>query len=156
MSTPILSEFVGKVVPVYDLPTGRGLLAAEDLPKGAIVASFVDADIVDEMSIYSVQVGHDEHIRHDALDLLNHSCEPNVFLDVTRKVVQTNRVVRRGEELTFFYPATEWAMLRPFPCFCRSKNCIGLVSGARDLPAKVLGRYHLTPHVAELHELQPA
>ncbi len=58
--------------------------------------------------------------------------------------------IRAGDELTFFYPATEWAMDRPFDCRCRSGRCLGQVQGASQLPAHVLQGHRLSPHIETL------
>lgn len=34
------------------------------------------------------------------------------------------------EEMTFFYPSTEWEMTQSFSCYCGSPACIGEIRGA--------------------------
>lgn len=58
--------------------------------------------------------------------------------------------LRAGDELTFFYPSTEWAMAQPFECRCGEKECRGVISGAKDMEEKVLREYWLNEHVEEL------
>jgi len=60
------------------------------------------------------------------------------------------RPIAEGDELTFFYPSTEWAMAEPFECGCGAGECIGRISGAREIPLSVLGRYRLNPHIVRL------
>ncbi len=135
--------------PIDNLNTGCGLVAKVDILKETIIGSFADARRVSHMDIYSVQIGDTMHIRHWIMDNLNHGCDSNVRLDVFNHNVVATEFVPAGRELTFFYPSTEWAMLRPFQCSCGSVRCIGLVSGAKFLPTHVLDRYHLTPHVSQ-------
>ena len=45
------------------------------------------------------------------------------------------RDIAAGEELTYFYPSTEWEMDRPFRCLCGAPDCVGVVSGAKAPPA---------------------
>lgn len=52
-----------------------------------------------------------------------------------------------GEELTFFYPSTEWEMDRPFICLCGSPSCVRLVAGAKHLAVETLGRYYINQHI---------
>ena len=66
------------------------------------------------------------------------------------RVVEGKRV-KAGDELTFFYPSTEWEMARPFQCTCGAEGkCIGLVNGAKFLDKQVLARYWLNSHILEL------
>ena len=48
------------------------------------------------------------------------------------------RDIEKGEELSFFYPSTEWEMQAPFICLCGASNCIHVVAGARFLPLSTL------------------
>ena len=137
---------------VDNLKHGRGLIAKRHLGKGDPIMSFHDARPVEQMDIYSVQIGRDLHVRHWIVDHLNHSCESNVHFDVERRLIIASRDIDAGEELTFFYPSTEWSMLRPFPCGCGSAHCIHWVAGAHVLDSDVLNRYPLTPHVLDLLE----
>ena len=137
---------------VDNLKHGRGLIARRDLNEGEPIMSFADARTVERMDIYSVQVGRDLHVRHWIVDHLNHSCDSNVHFDVERRLIIASRDIDAGEELTFFYPSTEWSMLRPFSCGCGSANCIEWVAGAHALAFDVLNRYPLTPHVLAMLE----
>ena len=57
--------------------------------------------------------------------------------------------VAAGEELTFFYPSTEWEMASPFICLCGAPNCIHVVAGARFLPLSTLEQHFLNRHIRE-------
>lgn len=58
--------------------------------------------------------------------------------------------LKAGDELTFFYPSTEWDMAQPFDCLCKSKGCRGRISGAKDMKLGVLDAYWLNKHVEDL------
>ena len=58
--------------------------------------------------------------------------------------------IEKGDELSFFYPATEWEMDAPFICLCGAANCIHVVAGARFLPLSTLERHYLNPHIREM------
>ena len=63
------------------------------------------------------------------------------------------RGLREGDELTFFYPSTEWSMAQPFECLCKTGMCKGTIKGARDMRVSDLDDYWLSEHVKELlHE----
>jgi len=101
----------------------------------------------------TIQVGATAHVEEDerGLALLRHSCEPNVVVDTSALfMVFALRDIAAGEELTCFYPSTEWDMVRPFVCGCGAPQCVRFVAGARYLPANVLGRYFVNAHIRRL------
>ena len=55
-----------------------------------------------------------------------------------------------GDELCFFYPATEWRMAQQFICNCGKPNCVGLIQGAADTPTEVLEKYKLTDFIKSM------
>jgi hypothetical protein len=57
------------------------------------------------------------------------------------------RDIAIGDELRFFYPATEWRIAQEFICHCGKPNCIGLVRGAADTPIAILNQYKLTDFI---------
>lgn len=59
-----------------------------------------------------------------------------------------------GDELTFFYPSTEWSMAQPFTCLCGHQSCRGTISGAKDMTARQLEGTWLNGHIRELLEEQ--
>ena len=61
----------------------------------------------------------------------------------------SRRDIEKGEELSFFYPSTEWEMQAPFICLCGSANCIHVVAGARFLPLSILETQYLSKHIRE-------
>lgn len=60
------------------------------------------------------------------------------------------RGLQPGDELTFFYPSTEWRMAQPFACACAAPSCRGRISGAADMTARQLEGYWLSGHVRAL------
>lgn len=103
-----------------------------------------------EKTYTSVQIDINHSIEEFYLAHLNHSCEPNVIVDTTKLELRAIRDIGPGEDLTFFYPSTEWHMAQPFQCLCGSPRCIGKVSGARDLPLNVLGQYFINQHIGAM------
>jgi hypothetical protein len=103
----------------------------------------------------TVQVGREEHIvlSPDHLQFVNHGCEPNVLFDVSAFCLVALRDIDPGDEIVYFYPATEWRMAEAFECRCGSPRCLRRVTGAADLPDDVLRGYSLSPVVRRLlHE----
>jgi len=81
---------------------------------------------------------------------MNHSCAPAVVIDVTRQAVIANRDLAPGDELTFFYPSTEWEMARPFECCCGEPECLGWITGAKELPRERRNDYFFNPPIETL------
>ena len=87
---------------------------------------------------------------HGTAMFINHSCDPNVILDMDNMVMIACRDIKAGDELTFFYPSTEWEMDAPFICLCGASNCIHVVAGARFLPLSTLETHYLNRHIREM------
>jgi hypothetical protein len=127
---------------------GKALRVQQPIPNGSVVLS-LESDVIriPAPTVTSIQVGVDEHIDGPPTLYLNHSCEPNVFVDAGTLTVVAIRDISPGEDIQFFYPANEWHMSVPFECTCGTKSCLGLVSGAREIDHEVLGRYRLNDHI---------
>ena len=106
---------------------------------------------------HTLQIGAEEHVKLDPPELtfINHSCTPNARFDVEAGELRALLPVAAGEALSVFYPATEWAMAEPFRCCCGSSECLGVVSGARDLDAQVLLAQRAAPHIVQQVSRRP-
>ena len=82
--------------------------------------------------------------------MLFRSCEPNVAFDVERWALVALSPVAPRDELTFFYPSTEWTMASPFDCACQSPRCLRRIAGASHAPAGSLSGRVLAPHIKRL------
>lgn len=130
----------------------KALHARRAFAPGDTLVEFSARATLDEPTVHSVQVSETEHIllEPEFLQYTNHSCSPNVVLDVERMAVIAIARIEVGDELVYFYPSTETTMKQPFFCGCRSPHCLGFIQGASHLPADVLGRYHVADHVRVL------
>jgi hypothetical protein len=130
---------------------GARLITERAFGAGEVIGKLEGYRVSNTPTYLSVQVGPETHIEGlGQFDYLNHACAPTTVVDTERLEVRAARDLQPGEELTFFYPSSEWVMAQPFTCLCGASGCLGMVSGARDLPRDVLERYHLTPHIREL------
>jgi hypothetical protein len=68
----------------------------------------------------------------------------------TLSVLAGPRGLRPGDELTFFYPSTEWQMAQAFDCFCGTPSCRGRISGAGNMDPKALEGVWLNGFVREM------
>jgi hypothetical protein len=127
----------------------RALYATVAIDAGASIAEFHAAAIMHTPSYLTVQKDDDEHIHLSPahLQYVNHSCAPNAFFDTTYMSLIALKAIAVGEEITFFYPSSEWDMAQSFSCRCGSEQCLGEIKGAAHLPADVLIRYHLTDYI---------
>jgi hypothetical protein len=130
---------------------GARLLIEVPRRAGELIHHLSDPTVRLTPSVYSIQVGPQTHVDDlGPLAYINHSCDPNTVFDAEALALRTLRDVEAGEELTFFYPSTEWDMHHPFVCRCAAPQCVRVVAGAKYLSADVLGRYFVNPHIRAL------
>jgi hypothetical protein len=135
-------SFASRSISLVSLPA-NSIFARITTPTPAVVA------------YSSVQASRDLHIELNCdLVYINHSCRPSLVFDMARWEVRVapDRDLKEGDELTFWYPSTEWKMAQPFECGCGEKGCKGTISGAGDMSEDVLGEYWLNGHVEEMLE----
>jgi len=128
----------------------KSLSSRQDFDEGQVLSSIPKENLYQKPDRYTVQIGTHLHTEVAHLSALNHSCDPNLILDTGRMLVIARKDIRAGDELTFFYPSTEWEMAAPFICLCGATNCIHVVAGARFLPAATLEQHYLNQHIREL------
>lgn len=127
---------------------GARLIVTRPVPQGAPFFWIRRPRFVPRPTYQTVQVARGRHaLSLGALTYINHSCLPNVVVDTKRMVCWAVRNIPKGEELSYFYPSTEWVMARPFLCLCEAANCIRIVAGARQLSTDVLSRYFINEHI---------
>ncbi|PIN86775.1 hypothetical protein COV19_03155 [Candidatus Woesearchaeota archaeon CG10_big_fil_rev_8_21_14_0_10_44_13] len=123
---------------------GKGLFAKKSIKKGSIVFHF-DGRIGDDAHTNpeSLQIDEDKFLESTAKfdDFLNHSCEPNCYVDWHKLDLVALRDIKVGEELSFDYNTAEYDLIDmvkdcSFRCNCGSKNCIGEVRGFRYLTSE--------------------
>jgi SET domain-containing protein len=127
----------------------RSLITKQSYTKGEVICEIPTEKLFDKANRYTVQIGQDKHTEVGKLSALNHSCDPNVILDTENLLMIARHDIAKGEELSFFYPSTEWEMDAPFICLCGAANCIHVVAGARFLPLSTLENHYLNRHIRE-------
>jgi hypothetical protein len=135
-----------------DKQTGEySLHANQSFRPNQVITLFKAGAILSKPTYLTVQTGTSTHITLSPtfLQYANHSCAPNTFFDTALFEFIALKKIEPGDELTFFYPSTEWNMQQPFSCHCQQKGCLGSINGAAHLPPSVLGRYRLTQFIAE-------
>jgi len=138
-------------------PCGEHLVSDQAFREGDLVCEIRDRRTVSSPTYQTVQIGRDLHLSElGALAFMNHSCEPNTVIDTSSMTVRAIRDIAEGEDLSYFYPSTEWEMDRPFVCLCGAPGCIGLVAGARHLSDEALRGRFINRHILELSAIAAA
>lgn len=138
---------------------GLCLRAAQDLPKGIIVAT---ADF--EKTNLAYEAGNPDQIHIALMDVeldgtptwgrvrgkwafCNHSCDPNCEMTDAGEII-TTRVVKKGQELTTAYDAYvanfPWPEAWNFVCLCEQPNCKKIIKEYRMDIIDPISRRHST------------
>ena len=138
------------VITIHTENKTRSLVARQNFKQGEIIYHIPSEKVSDKPNRFTVQMDRELHTEVGKLSALNHSCDPNVILDMDNMVVIASLDIQAGDELSFFYPSTEWEMAAPFICLCGAPNCIHVVAGARFLPLSTLEHQYLNRHIREI------
>jgi len=133
----------------------KAFFAQQSYRPGDVITPFSAGQTLSVPTYLTVQVEIDKHImlQPEHLQYINHSCDPNVFFDTYTMQVIALRSIEEGDEMTFFYPSTEWDMAQPFTCYCGSHKCLGEIKGAAHIGGEVLNNYRLTRFIQQqLHD----
>lgn len=129
----------------------NALFALQSFQPGEVIADFSAGTIAAEPTYLTVQVGINKHItlQPEFLQYINHSCDPNVFFNTTTMQLVALKELQPEDELTFFYPSTEWRMTQSFNCYCGSPKCIGKIRGASYLSSELQSQYRFTDFIQQ-------
>ena len=130
----------------------HGLFASRSFLAGEVIVAFDASKIVDTPNYLTIQISETKHIHlfPEYLQYVNHCCEPNVLFNTTTMQLESVTDIELGEELRFFYPATEWKMAQQFVCNCGKPSCVGLIQGAADTSSEILNKYKLTDFIKSM------
>lgn len=129
----------------------NALFASQSFQPGEVIAVFSAGTIAAEPTYLTVQVGIGKHItlQPEFLQYINHSCDPNVFFNTTTMQLVALKEIQQQEEMTFFYPSTEWEMTQTFYCYCGCQPCIGEIRGAAFLSKEAQDKYRFTDFIQQ-------
>ncbi|KAL7418468.1 hypothetical protein Q5752_006926 [Cryptotrichosporon argae] len=148
----------------FQAPTAAGgdfssrAVATKDFKSGETITKLDNLSHAKAKAYSSVQHGPGEHdhfeLNSDLL-FLNHSCAPSTELVLPRDrsawIVRACVDIKAGDDLTFFYPSTEWDMAQGFDCSCGATDCLGRIRGARYLSIDELEkRGYVNEHIIGL------
>lgn len=139
----------GVAIVKEDASRQQALCAARAFEKGELIAPFQADETFLSPTYLTIQKDDDVHITLSPsfLQYVNHSCSPNAFFDTNAMKFVAVRKIYKGDELTFFYPSTEWKMAQAFRCHCGNSNCLTTIQGAAFLPDEVLQCYQLADYI---------
>lgn len=121
---------------------GRGIVARRRIKRGKIVFKFV-GELVSRKEMKNpnaaLQLDKDIFMESDGTvdESLNHSCNPNCYVDFSQLTLVALKDIQSGQELTFDYNTSEYDLIDQgcfFTCLCGSRHCIGEVKGFKHLP----------------------
>lgn len=153
---PLTTNNLSHLVSYTTRPSGTALVSNISLPAGALLTPITTATPVPAPLYSSVQTARGAHMElNSALLYLNHSCAPSLELDTQKMQIRVarDRDLAAGDDLTFFYPSTEWRFDRPFRCLCGAGQgvCVGHLEGAVAIAsADLRTKWFVNPHILEL------
>ncbi|KAL6855059.1 hypothetical protein ACO1O0_006197 [Amphichorda felina] len=120
-------------------------LSKVSLPPFSVFAkmAFPPCTVATEPTYATVQMGRDSHLNLNS-DLL--------YINHSLNVLVGPKGLEPGDELSFFYPSTEWEMAQAFQCLCNTSSCRGTISGAKHMSPSQLEGYWLNAHIRHLLE----
>ncbi len=131
----------------YSQTYGNQLVAEHKIKKGTAFYKIKNYRILVHPTYQSIQISANEHIWEKTIIYLNHSCNPNTIFNVEKMQLCAIRDIEKSEEITFFYPSTEWDLHRPFHCLCNSKQCLKVIKGAKYLSDELVSQYFINLHI---------
>ncbi|TSC90439.1 MAG: hypothetical protein G01um10145_111 [Microgenomates group bacterium Gr01-1014_5] len=125
---------------------GRGVFALQSIKSGTVIGEYsgkylpyhkVDPQNYEYLMYLTDEVGIVADKTQIGVHLLNHSCDPNCTMDITKKVVKFVTIcdIQPGEELTisYRYPQQDTCSKCEHKCFCGSPKCLGTMHTPKDV-----------------------
>jgi len=117
-----------------DKGTPKAIAALREFPRISRICR-VSGHLLPYRSRHTRQLAPDVHVYDPRFcGLLRHSCDPNVFLDMSELWLWALKDIQKGDWLSMDYAATEDKLLRQFACHCGSYNCRGWITGYDESP----------------------
>jgi len=120
------------------LCNGIGVFTKRVINKGEKIVEFT-GEPTSHSHYYTLQIGDNEHIGPSGGmdDYVNHSCNPNCYINFGDMTLIAIRKIKKGKELSFSYCTTDYDLGNSsFECKCGSKKCLGEVKGFVSLSRK--------------------
>jgi hypothetical protein len=134
----------------------HSIVASRPIPANTLICKFSYRKRLSAPNRYTVQLSEKEHILLEPtfLQYINHSCKPNIFFDTLKMELHSIEALNEGEEVRYFYPATEWEMEESFLCNCGHINCLKEVKGAAYLTKEQFEKVQLNKFIRDKYLIQ--
>ena len=118
---------------------GEGIFATKSFLKGETVMIGAITEALDANHSHASQIGEFKFVKHGGLiSKVNHSCEPNCGIRVNSTGAHdfvAMRNIGENEEATFDYAMRNFTVeYFPVQCRCGASNCLGKITGWKELP----------------------
>lgn len=112
---------------------GEGVTSLASFEPGEVVFG-ISGFFTSYVTLFSLQIAEGLHL-HDPYfyGKLLHSCDPNTYVDLSKREFIALKPIRPGDFVTLDYARTEDYLFRTFPCSCGAVNCRGVVAGRKQL-----------------------
>lgn len=125
------------LVVLQETKTGKGVVASCDIEKGEVIFEF-EKSFVNTPTNKTLRIS--EHVNQLSGDpsaienFVNHSCEPNAYIDFDALTLNALKPILKGTEVTYNYFTSDWGGEDDFECKCGAITCVRQVRGFRYLP----------------------
>ncbi len=123
-----------KVIVSTGKNSSKGLFAREQVVRGEVLLTY-DGPLLNHPTRLSIQIDDNTHVEgtDDSNAFLNHSCEPNAYVDWKSLCLRACRDIASNEEITCNYNTTDYEIHSVFACTCGSPQCKGMIKGFKYL-----------------------
>ncbi|HJR31034.1 MAG TPA: lysine methyltransferase [Pseudomonas sp.] len=113
---------------------GTNIVALRDFPRISRICR-ISGQLLHDRGPHTLQLLLGIHL-HDPFfcGLLPHSCEPNVFVDMSELWIWALMDIAKGDCLTMDYATTENRLWQQFACHCGCSCCRGWIYGYDESP----------------------
>lgn len=105
------------------------LVASRPIFRGEVIVQSCEEEIQNYRTWRTLQLDASRHLRNEFLNFIDHSCSPNVVLDVDKLALLAIREISLGDPVTFFYPGSEVELSQAFECHCGNSECLRHING---------------------------
>jgi SET domain-containing protein len=115
----------------------RFVITTHTLRKNEHILSF-EHNFVTEPTNKTLRI--DEHTHQQSTDsesaenFIDHSCEPNAYIDWSDLTLRALRDIKKGETVTYNYFTSDWDDEDVFKCQCDTPSCKQWINGFKHLP----------------------
>src|SRR5271167_540164 len=85
---------------------GSSLLAKTPFRRGEVILPMIGT--LSARSYRTIQIDSRRHLDGAVMAFMNHSCRPTSIVEAQALRVRAAVDLKAGDEITFFYPSTEW------------------------------------------------